>query len=52
MHDLSHCFEAPTVLLDRCDTFVADLEEPGVCTSCGWLVDEHPDTALTTRVAA
>jgi hypothetical protein len=43
MLELRNDFDAPAVLADRCDTFAADLDEPGICTGCGWLRDEHPD---------
>jgi hypothetical protein len=45
MQDLLNDFAAPAVLADRCGTFAADPDEPGVCAGCGWLADEHPDLA-------
>jgi hypothetical protein len=50
MLELRNDFDAPTVLADRCDTFTGDHDEPGICTGCGWLRDEHPD--LVHPVAA
>ena len=43
MSDLRNDFEAPFVLADRCGAFAADIDEPGICTNCGWLHDEHLD---------
>jgi hypothetical protein len=43
MSVLRNDFEAPFVLVDRCGTFTADVDEPGICTNCGWLHDEHPE---------
>ena len=51
MSVLHNDFEAPHVLADGCDTFAGDPDEPGICVSCGWLRDEHPD-ALSEPVAA
>jgi hypothetical protein len=34
-------FEAPHVLADRCDAFTADVDEPAICSTCGWFSDEH-----------
>ena len=36
-------FDAPTVLADRCADFAGSPDEPGICDTCGWLVEEHPD---------
>ena len=43
MSDLRNDFEAPFVLADRCDAFTGDVDEPTICTNCGWLHDEHPE---------
>ena len=40
MSTLRNDFEAPFVLVERCETFAADHDEPGICTNCGWLHDE------------
>jgi hypothetical protein len=37
---------APDVAFEACDTFDADLTEPGICTRCGWLDDEHAAPAI------
>jgi hypothetical protein len=37
---------APDVAYEACDTFDADLAEPGICTRCGWLDDEHTAPAI------
>jgi hypothetical protein len=50
MQDLRNDFDAPTVLADRCDSFTGDADEPGICTGCGWLRDEHID--LSEPIAA
>ncbi|MGZ4689455.1 MAG: hypothetical protein ACXVKA_14185 [Acidimicrobiia bacterium] len=44
MSVLLHDFEAPSVAVDRCGAFTADPDEPGICTTCGWLHDEHQDS--------
>ncbi|MGZ4734381.1 MAG: hypothetical protein ACXV8R_02160 [Acidimicrobiia bacterium] len=44
MSVLLHDFEAPSVAADRCGAFTADPDEPGICTTCGWLHDEHQDS--------
>jgi hypothetical protein len=41
MQELRNDFAAPAVLADRCDTFAAEIDEPGICAGCGWLRDEH-----------
>lgn len=43
MSDLRNDFEAPNVLVDHCFGFAADPDEPGICSTCGWLHDEHPE---------
>ncbi len=45
-------FAAPTVLADRCGTFVADPDEPGICAGCGWLREEHPEIEVAPPLAA
>jgi hypothetical protein len=52
MSVLRNDFEAPFVLADRCGTFAADLDEPGICSNCGWLHDEHPDTGSFSHPVA
>lgn len=52
MSVLRNDFEAPFVLADRCGDFIPDPDEPGICTTCGWLHDEHPADAFPERVAA
>ena len=37
---------APDVAFEACTTFDADLVEPGICTHCGWLDDEHTAPAI------
>jgi hypothetical protein len=37
---------APGVAFEACHTFDADLTEPGICTRCGWLDDEHVAPAI------
>lgn len=32
---------APAVDWEPCPEFTADSVEPGVCTGCGWLEDDH-----------
>ena len=39
-------FDAPTVLAEGCGAFAGDPDEPGVCGTCGWLVDEHAEADL------
>jgi hypothetical protein len=50
--DLDHSVEAPTVLFDRCTTFAATPDEPGICSTCGWLRDDHVDLDHREPVAA
>jgi hypothetical protein len=38
-----HEFDAPAVLAERCPDFAGDPDEPGICTTCGWLLDEHAE---------
>jgi hypothetical protein len=45
-------FDAPFVLADRCGAFAPDPEEPAICTTCGWLHDEHSVDAHVEPVAA
>jgi hypothetical protein len=45
-------FDAPFVLADRCGAFAPDPEEPAICTTCGWLSDEHTVDAHLEPVAA
>ena len=52
MSVLRNDFEAPSVSADWCGAFAGDPDEPGICTTCGWLRDEHTEIELTTRVAA
>jgi len=51
-HDLSDAIEAPAVLFDRCPTFAAVADEPGICATCGWLLDDHVDLDRNEPVAA
>jgi hypothetical protein len=37
---------APDVAFEACATFDADLAEPGICSRCGWLDDEHVAPAV------
>jgi hypothetical protein len=39
-------FDAPAVLAEGCGVFAGDPDEPGICGTCGWLVDEHADADL------
>jgi hypothetical protein len=43
MSQLRTEFDAPAVLADRCAAFAGDLDEPGICSTCGWLLDEHAE---------
>lgn len=52
MQELRTDFAAPTVLADRCGTFIADPDEPGICAGCGWLRDEHPEVEVAQPLAA
>jgi hypothetical protein len=52
MSVLRNDFEAPNVAVDRCEAFAGDPDEPGICMTCGWLHDEHPDEAFPAPVAA
>jgi hypothetical protein len=52
MSGLRNDFEAPFVLVDRCEAFAGDPEEPGICVTCGWLHDEHPELEYLEPVAA
>jgi hypothetical protein len=38
-----HSFDAPAVLAERCATFAGDPDEPAICGTCGWLLDEHAE---------
>ena len=37
---------APGVAFEACDTFDGDVAEPGICSRCGWLDDEHGAPAI------
>jgi hypothetical protein len=51
MSDLRNDFEAPHVLADRCFGFVGDPDEPAICMTCGWLLEEHPEIQATPAAA-
>jgi hypothetical protein len=50
--DFSDALEAPAVLFDRCPTFAAAADEPSICATCGWLLDDHVDLDHHQPVAA
>jgi hypothetical protein len=35
---------------EPCPTFAADGPGSGVCTGCGWLLDDHPGDAVIRRL--
>ena len=37
---------APDVAFEACDAFEPAETEPGICTRCGWLDDEHVAPAI------
>ena len=37
---------APGVAYEACATFDADVTEPAICSTCGWLDDEHVAPAI------
>jgi hypothetical protein len=39
---------APDVAFEACAEFEADTAEPGLCSACGWLEDEHAAFEIPT----
>jgi hypothetical protein len=35
------CLHRGTRLAEGCGAFAGDPDEPGICGTCGWLLDEH-----------